>query len=196
MQFCLCDLCEPTYSDTYMYVFAQWTWIEESLNEKLPGADLGAVLKDGVVLCRLVNRIKPNTIRKINTRDIALMKMENIKLYLEACWSFGLPSTTLFTTSDLYQRRALTEVLRNLEALARYATSLDGWTGPAWDGPRIARRGESEKSWATVEIKSAVFIQDTESAENVDLRAELVKLQQQLARYARVVVCCTRLLLI
>jgi hypothetical protein len=159
-----------------------WQWIEASLDEKLKGDDLGAVLKDGTVLCRLINRIKPNSIKKINQRDIALMKMENIKLYLEACFGLGLPSTSLFTTSDLYNRRGLTEVLRNLEALARYATQLPNWTGPRWDGPKIAKRGESDVSWPTVEMKPSIFIQDTESAASVDLRAELVKLQQQLAR--------------
>jgi hypothetical protein len=159
-----------------------WQWIEAALNEKLKGDDLGAVLKDGQVLCRLANRIQPGAIKKINAKDIALMSMENIRHYLAFCWSIGLPSTSLFTSSDLYNRRSLTEVLRNLEALARYTQTLAGWTGPTWTGPKLAKRKEGEKSWATIEIKKPVFVQDTESPEQVDLRSEIVKLHEKLAR--------------
>jgi predicted nucleic acid-binding Zn-ribbon protein len=159
-----------------------WQWIEAALNEKLKGDDLGAVLKDGQVLCRLANRIQPGAIKKINAKDIALMSMENIRHYLAFCWSIGLPSTSLFTSSDLYNRRSLTEVLRNLEALGRYTQTLAGWSGPAWSGPKLAKRKEGEKSWATIEIKKPVFVQDTESPEQVDLRSEIVKLHEKLAR--------------
>jgi hypothetical protein len=159
-----------------------WQWIESALNEKLKGDDLGAVLKDGQVLCRLANRIQPGSIKKINAKDIALMSMENIRHYLAFCWSIGLPSTSLFTSSDLYNRRSLTEVLRNLEALARYTQTLTGWTGPTWTGPKLAKRKEGEKSWATIEIKKPVFVQDTESPEQVDLRSEIVKLHEKIAR--------------
>lgn len=81
------------------------------------------------------------------------MHMENIKLYLDACWNFGIPSSNLFTTTDLYRRRALTEVLRNLEAVARFATALPNWDGPKWHGPKVSRRSESDKKWPTVTVR-------------------------------------------
>ena len=34
------------------------------LGEKLDGEDLATVLKDGTVLCRMMNCIKPNSVKK------------------------------------------------------------------------------------------------------------------------------------
>ena len=34
-----------------------WDWIERVLGRQLPGNDLGAVLKDGCVLCELINKM-------------------------------------------------------------------------------------------------------------------------------------------
>ena len=39
-------------------------WIGAVLGEKLDGEDLAAVLKDGTVLCRLMNCIKPNSVKR------------------------------------------------------------------------------------------------------------------------------------
>lgn len=51
-------------------------WIEAMLNEKLPSNDLWVCLKNGVLLCRLVNTIKPGMIVKYNkTRLVPLMEM-------------------------------------------------------------------------------------------------------------------------
>ena len=74
--------------------------------------------------------------------------MENIKLFLNFAWRIGLPSSTLFTSSDLYQRRGLTEVLRCLEALARHTTTLKSWTGPEWKGgPKGPSAKRQSKHW-------------------------------------------------
>lgn len=40
-------------------------WIETTLGEKIQGSLIEA-LKDGQVLCRLINKIAPNTVKKIN----------------------------------------------------------------------------------------------------------------------------------
>ena len=60
------------------------------MGERLEGEDLAAVLKDGTVLCRLMNCIKPNSVKRFRqtvggrrredcTRDI-LSKNVNSKL--------------------------------------------------------------------------------------------------------------------
>lgn len=58
------------------------------------------------------------------------MEMENIGYYLKFCWHLGLPSSDLFITSDLYERKGEGEVVRNLLALARHCQSKQGWKGP------------------------------------------------------------------
>ena len=63
-------------------------WIAEVLSETLEGDTLQEVLKDGQVLCRFVNKIKPGSVKKINKRTLALMQMENIKLFLEGIVCF------------------------------------------------------------------------------------------------------------
>jgi hypothetical protein len=59
---------------------------------------------------RLANAIQPDIIRKINTRPIALLEMENIGFYLKACWKLGVASAELFVTSDLYLRKGELQV--------------------------------------------------------------------------------------
>jgi hypothetical protein len=59
---------------------------------------------------RLANAIQPDIIRKVNTRPIALLEMENIGFYLKACWKLGVASAELFVTSDLYLRKGEPQV--------------------------------------------------------------------------------------
>ena len=40
------------------------------------------VLKNGVVLCRLINKIQPNSIKRIKESGTAFQLMENIQAYV------------------------------------------------------------------------------------------------------------------
>ncbi len=58
-------------------------WIESILGKKFPaGVAYEDYLKDGVVLCELINKIKPGSISKINTSGGDFKMMENINKYV------------------------------------------------------------------------------------------------------------------
>lgn len=99
-------------------------WLSALLGEKFESDDLWVVLKNGIVLIRAINVIKPGVVPKYNrARLVPLLEMDNIQLYLKACWQLGLPSQVpffffsfllsdlsfslkkfIFTSSDLHKR--------------------------------------------------------------------------------------------
>lgn len=169
-------------------------WIEAVLEEKLPSKDLHESLKSGIILCRLLNKIKPGIIRKYNTRAIALMEIENIKLFLEGCWKLGIPSSCLFISSDLYKARGMNEVLNNLEAVSKTAARLKDYKGPVLAIHERERSGASSssgkssaprvatKKWDKIEMNKPRHVGELVSHEDVDIRSENIRLKQQLER--------------
>lgn len=98
-------------------------WIEDILREKLPAGDLLDVLKDGVVLCRLVNlAVAPPAVKYRESR-MPFVQMENISHFLRACQSppLGLPPHDVFLTVDLYEAKDPAQVLQCLGAFSRRA---------------------------------------------------------------------------
>lgn len=55
------------------------TWIENVLGEKLPNQPYEDLLRDGVVLCNLINKISPGSVKKIQTKGTNFQLMENIQ---------------------------------------------------------------------------------------------------------------------
>ena len=56
-------------------------WIEAVLDEKLPEGDFADVLQNGVVLCRLMNKIQPESVKKIKEKvDMMLVKLRGLIL--------------------------------------------------------------------------------------------------------------------
>lgn len=96
-------------------------------------------LRDGVILCHLINEIRPRMIPRIvdtvgsGVPAVGLQARENVKNYLRACEALGVKKTELFVPSDLCDRQNLVAVLNNLTALARVANSSASFAGPRFD---------------------------------------------------------------
>lgn len=55
------------------------TWISAVLGEPLPKGAYEDILKDGVVLCKLINKLAPGSVKKIQEKGTNFQLMENIQ---------------------------------------------------------------------------------------------------------------------
>ena len=85
-------------------------WIEAVLDEKLPAGDFAEVLQNGVVLCRLMNKIKPDSVKKFKEKGPAFLLMENVQSFLAAAKKYGVPDEEVFQTPDLFEARNIPQV--------------------------------------------------------------------------------------
>eukprot|EP01102_Stenamoeba_stenopodia_P002074 TRINITY_DN1183_c0_g1_i3.p1 TRINITY_DN1183_c0_g1~~TRINITY_DN1183_c0_g1_i3.p1 ORF type:complete len:972 (-),score=248.68 TRINITY_DN1183_c0_g1_i3:126-3041(-) len=79
--------------------------------------DIFQLLKDGVYLCEIINKISSNTIA-INRSTLAFKQMENIEKYVKCCSKLGLKEVNLFSTIDLYEGKDMGAVMNNLHVLS------------------------------------------------------------------------------
>ncbi|KJZ78925.1 hypothetical protein HIM_01698 [Hirsutella minnesotensis 3608] len=120
-------------------------WIEEVLGEKLASPDLLQGLKDGVALCKLINRALPPPGVKYKQSGMPFVQMENIAQFLRACQEppLGLHQHDIFLTVDLYEQKDPAQVLQCLGAFSRAANAADPTTFPTTIGPRSRTGGLS-----------------------------------------------------
>ena len=104
-------------------------WIKAVTGEALEGT-LQEALKSGVVLCTLVNALKPGVCKKPSTMKMAFQQMENIAKYLEACSALGVPKHDLFQTVSLYENQDMMAVITNIHSLGRVSGKVPGYGGP------------------------------------------------------------------
>ncbi|EFA76728.1 hypothetical protein PPL_09479 [Heterostelium album PN500] len=141
-------------------------WIEQAtgLTMEFPN-DLIESLRSGIVLCTLINVLIPDTIKKINMRPIALMQVENIGLYLKACWKVGVPSSDLFVVSDLYSRKGVPAVLQNLASIARHSHNCPAYKGPTF-GAKPSGAAPAKK-WDEIKFNAPIMVSDLERQQNI-----------------------------
>lgn len=96
-------------------------WIEAILGEKFPAGKLYEdVLRDGVVCCNLINKIKPNSVPKVNDSGASSFKlMENVNNFQKALKAYGVPDQDVFQTVDLYEKKDISQVTNTFFALGR-----------------------------------------------------------------------------
>ncbi|XP_031563455.1 calponin-3-like [Actinia tenebrosa] len=79
--------------------------------------DFHEVLKSGVILCNLANVIKPGSIQKVNTSQMAFKKMENIGFFSDFLTAYGVQDEYKFVTVDLFEASNMPQVLIALKWL-------------------------------------------------------------------------------
>lgn len=97
-------------------------WIE-SLTGKNIGNKFMESLKDGVILCELINKLQPGSVRKINESTQNWHQLENIGNFIKAITAYGVKQHDIFEANDLFENTNLTQVQSTLLALANMAKS-------------------------------------------------------------------------
>ncbi|XP_018012660.1 uncharacterized protein LOC108669765 isoform X1 [Hyalella azteca] len=122
-------------------------WIYNMIDEAAR-VDFEFFLKDGCILCKLMNRIVPNCIPEEEiTWEGARSKQKNINNFLKAAEKYGVPKAKLFFPEDLLHLRHLPRVTRCIYALAKIAQSdpsLGEDTPQLGDEPSFLKEGPTK----------------------------------------------------
>ncbi|XP_061917775.1 LIM domain only protein 7 isoform X2 [Entelurus aequoreus] len=123
------------------YVEAQ-RWIEAVTKKTFKGKDFRSSLENGVLLCDLINKIKPGVVKKVNRLPTPIAWLDNINVFLKAGLKLGLKEAQLFHPGDLQDlssrvtvkdeetNRRLRNVVITLYWLSRRAQSERSYNGP------------------------------------------------------------------
>uniref|UniRef100_F7AG66 LIM and calponin homology domains 1 n=2 Tax=Equus caballus TaxID=9796 RepID=F7AG66_HORSE len=103
--------------------------------------DFRTGLENGILLCELLNAIKPGLVKKINRLPTPIAGLDNIILFLRGCKELGLKESQLFDPSDLQDTsnrvtiksldysRKLKNVLVTIYWLGKAANSCASYSG-------------------------------------------------------------------
>uniref|UniRef100_A0A8C3CVU7 LIM domain 7 n=1 Tax=Cairina moschata TaxID=8855 RepID=A0A8C3CVU7_CAIMO len=117
-------------------------WLETVTGKSFGTEDFRAALENGVLLCDLINKIKPGIVKKINRLSTPIAGLDNINVFLKACENIGLKEAQLFHPGDLQDlsnrvtvkpeetNRRVKNVLITLYWLGRKAQSNPHYNGP------------------------------------------------------------------
>uniref|UniRef100_A0A7M4E0T5 Leucine rich repeats and calponin homology domain containing 1 n=1 Tax=Crocodylus porosus TaxID=8502 RepID=A0A7M4E0T5_CROPO len=102
--------------------------IETRLKICLP-EDLGSALMDGVVLCHLVNHVRPRSVGSIHVPSPAVPKLSmakcrrNVENFLDACRKLGIPEEKLCLPHHILEEKGLVKVSITVQALLDVTTT-------------------------------------------------------------------------
>lgn len=94
-------------------------WIFKVIGEKVPSGSYEDILKDGIVLCKLANKLTPGSVKKIQERGTNFQLMENVQRFQAAIKKYGVPEEEIFQTADLFEKRNIVQVTLCLYSLGR-----------------------------------------------------------------------------
>jgi len=93
-------------------------WIFGVLGEAVPEQPIEQVLKNGQVLFRFFQKIRPDLITgKVNLGEQAAVQRTNVGAVIEAITKLGLRQSDLFQTEDLFEGKNIPQVMVALQAV-------------------------------------------------------------------------------
>ncbi|XP_041131054.1 LIM and calponin homology domains-containing protein 1-like isoform X3 [Polyodon spathula] len=136
-------------------------WIEAVTGRCFGEKGFRSGLENGILLCELLNSIKPGLVKKINRLPTPIAGLDNITLFLRGCEELGLKDTQLFDPSDLQDTsiranikgsdccRKLKNVLITIYWLGKATNSCASYSGPTlnlkeFEGLLLQMRKEAE----------------------------------------------------
>ncbi|XP_035508239.1 LIM domain only protein 7b isoform X2 [Morone saxatilis] len=119
-------------------------WIEEVTGKSFGCNNFRAALENGVLLCDLINQLKPGIIKRLNRLSTPIAGLDNVSVFLKACGKLGLNVSQLFHPGDL-QDLSTRATLRRDEGNRRLKNVLITiyWLGrkahldPFYSGPQL-----------------------------------------------------------
>ncbi|KAM4707984.1 LIM and calponin homology domains-containing protein 1 [Discoglossus pictus] len=120
-------------------------WIEQVTGRSFGDKDFRTGLENGILLCELLNAIKPGVVKKINRLPTPIAGLDNITLFLRGCKELGLKESQLFDPGDLQDTsnrttvrtsensRKLRNVLVTVYWLGKIASSCTSYGGKNLD---------------------------------------------------------------
>ncbi|XP_065198708.1 rho guanine nucleotide exchange factor 7-like [Sycon ciliatum] len=131
-----------------------WLMLQGLVIEENTEHNLHELLRDGLVLCQLANRLKPRSAAALNYNiENRPAWNDNVATFLEACDKIGVQK---FAPEDLIEDRDMDAVLSTMSELARKATSMgmgpktsdSSSSSPAGPPPAAAPLGTGSKAAA------------------------------------------------
>uniref|UniRef100_A0A8D1NMK0 LIM and calponin homology domains 1 n=1 Tax=Sus scrofa TaxID=9823 RepID=A0A8D1NMK0_PIG len=119
--------------------------IQQVTGRSFGDKDFRTGLENGILLCELLNAIKPGLVKKINRLPTPIAGLDNIILFLRGCKELGLKESQLFDPSDLQDTsnrvtvksldysRKLKNVLVTIYWLGKAANSSASYSGTTLD---------------------------------------------------------------
>ena len=122
---------EKQYDADLEQILIQWitTQCRKDVGRSQPGREnFQNWLKDGTVLCELINALYPKgqvPVKKIPASTMAFKQMEQISQFLQAAERYGINTTDIFQTVDLWEGKNMACVQRTLRNLGGLAVAWD-----------------------------------------------------------------------
>ncbi|KAH0516040.1 Transgelin-2 [Microtus ochrogaster] len=122
---------EKQYDADLEQILIQWitTQCRKDVGRPQPGREnFQNWLKDGTVLCELINSLYPEgqaPVKKIQASTMAFKQMEQISQFLQAAERYGINTTDIFQTVDLWEGKNMACVQRTLMNLGGLAVARD-----------------------------------------------------------------------
>ncbi|GAB5367060.1 hypothetical protein AAMO2058_001197400 [Amorphochlora amoebiformis] len=143
-------------------------WINAVLKKNV---DSFEKLMKGDILCRVVNKIRPGTVKRINRMNASYFKMENIDHFLNGCRVIGVADHDLFVTVDFFEQRKFNMVAHTVLHLGVAARAFPDFKGPYPGGAGSDSKSKVPQVNETEAARKQAAVEELDEAEERRVRA-------------------------